>query len=63
VRRLDGKHDRAALLEAVREAMVAGEVVVKGGDGQVRSPEDTQTLGQVLEITLGTIARSGLLVG
>jgi len=62
VRRLDGKHDRPALMESVREAIAAGEVVVKKGDRKVTNP-DAETLANVLDRALGSIAEAGLLEG
>jgi methyltransferase-like protein len=61
VRRLDGRHDREALMPCVHEAIAAGEVCVRDRDKPVADP-DPALLAGILDKSLGVIAQSALLV-
>jgi SAM-dependent methyltransferase len=65
VRRLDGEHDRAALLEALQEDVRAGGLrVSEGADALAVAPDRLQrALSELLERTLFALALHGVLVG
>jgi methyltransferase-like protein len=60
LRRLDGRHDRQALLAGLREAAASGELRLPNGAAPV--VPDADVLGQDLNNVLKTIADSALLV-
>ena len=59
--RLDGRHDRAALLPSVREAVAAGDLVIQRQNQAMQDPPAT-LLDAALEQTLQQLAASSLLV-
>jgi methyltransferase-like protein len=62
VLRLDGSHDRKALLECVRQSAALGEVAVTREGQKVRNPDETALLG-VLDQTLAELSSVSLLSG
>lgn len=58
--RLDGRHDRKALIEALREAIAAGKFEVSR-DGQPLASIDENTLGRITDHALNELAENALL--
>ena len=58
---LDGKHDRQALIDSLREALTDGVMVIKGGDDALREVSD-ERLSQIVEKALERLRESSLLV-
>lgn len=63
VRRLDGGHDRAALVEGLVEDVAAGRLRVEGEAGALEAEVLRGELGGLVERTLGALAVHGVLVG
>jgi hypothetical protein len=59
--KLDGRHDRAALGVALREAMARGDVEIRR-DGQRLSDADENTVVQLVGHALSNLAEMSLLV-
>jgi methyltransferase-like protein/SAM-dependent methyltransferase len=59
--KLDGRHDRAALGEVLRQALARGEVEVRR-DGRLLGDLDENTLGQLVDHALSSLAEMSLLV-
>jgi hypothetical protein len=63
LRRLDGAHDRAALLDELAALMQKGEMTVeKDGQPLPEGQSSDELLPQALELQLQTVARSALLM-
>lgn len=63
VRRLDGEHDRAALVEGLMEDVAAGKLRVEGEAGALEPEVLRGELGGLVERTLTALAVHGVLVG
>jgi SAM-dependent methyltransferase len=63
VRRLDGAHDRAALVEALEDDVRAGRLRVGDGTQEVAREELRAALVELVERTLTALAVHGVLVG
>jgi SAM-dependent methyltransferase len=59
---LDGRHDRAALSEVLRQAVAQGQLEVRR-DGQLLEQIEPETLHRILDHTLRWLAENALLVG
>jgi methyltransferase-like protein/ubiquinone/menaquinone biosynthesis C-methylase UbiE len=60
--RLDGSHDRKALMECLREGAALGELTDSGKGQTVRNPDD-ELLSRLLDNTLAEFSRVSLLSG
>lgn len=63
VRRLDGAHDRAALLDALVEDVLAGRISVVAEASTIEAQALRERLGEQLDRTLHALAIHGVLVG
>ena len=63
VRRLDGEHDRAALVDGLVEDVAAGKLRVEGEAGALEPEVLRGELGALVERTLTALAVHGVLVG
>lgn len=60
--RLDGRHDRQALLEVLREAVAQGKFEVSR-DGRPLAQLDDATLARIVDHSLNDLAENALLIG